>query len=48
MRTTGPPPAASDFFRGLPAEKEAFLALARRREVKKYGFVFLENDPARS
>jgi CRP/FNR family transcriptional regulator len=37
-----------DFFAGLPREREAFLAVASRRGVKRHEFVFFENDQAHS
>jgi len=38
----------SDFFDGLPREKEAFLAVATRRTLPKNKFVFFENDNGNS
>jgi CRP/FNR family cyclic AMP-dependent transcriptional regulator len=37
-----------DFFSGLAAEKQAFMALARRRDLKKTDMVFFEDDPGTS
>lgn len=37
-----------DFFAGLEAERAAFLALARRRELKKSDPIFDEGDPGGS
>ncbi len=34
-----------DFFAGLPAEKNDFLALSKRRDLKKNTIVFAEGDP---
>lgn len=48
MKHASPRFERDDFFRDLPVEKQAFVALARRREIRKHGFIFLENDPARS
>lgn len=39
---------AGDFFAGLDAERTAFLALARRRELNKSDPIFDEGDPGRS
>jgi len=39
---------AEDFFTGLEDERTAFLALARRRELRKDAPVFAEGDPGRS
>ncbi len=33
-----------DFFEGLPEEKQAFMALAKRRKLKKNDMVFFEDD----
>jgi CRP/FNR family transcriptional regulator, cyclic AMP receptor protein len=37
-----------DFFVGLAAEKQAFMSLARRRDLKKNDMVFFEDDPGDS
>jgi CRP/FNR family transcriptional regulator, cyclic AMP receptor protein len=37
-----------DFFVGLAAEKQAFMSLAKRRELKKNDMVFFEDDPGDS
>lgn len=37
-----------DFFEGLTAEKLAFMALAKRRDLKKNDMVFFEEDPGDS
>lgn len=37
-----------DFFRGLGAEKEAFMSLSRRKELKKNDILFFEDDPGDS
>jgi CRP/FNR family transcriptional regulator, cyclic AMP receptor protein len=37
-----------DFFTGLAPEKEAFMSLAKRRDLKKNDLVFQENDPGDS
>lgn len=37
-----------DFFTGLAAEKQAFLSLAKRRDLKKTDMVFFEDDPGDS
>lgn len=34
----------ADFFSGMPAEREAFMALAHRRELRKNDIVFFEED----
>ena len=39
---------AEDFFTGLEDERTAFLALARRRELRKDDPVFAEGEPGRS
>lgn len=33
-----------DFFEEMPAEKQDFMSLATRREVKRNGFIFIEGD----
>ncbi|MBM4274297.1 MAG: Crp/Fnr family transcriptional regulator [Deltaproteobacteria bacterium] len=38
----------SDFFSGLSEEKDAFMSLARRRELNKNEIVFFEDDPGNS
>lgn len=38
----------SDFFSGLSGEKDAFISLARRRELNKNDIVFFEDDPGNS
>jgi CRP/FNR family transcriptional regulator, cyclic AMP receptor protein len=38
----------SDFFDGLPAERETFMSLARRRDLAKNDIVFFEEDPGNS
>lgn len=37
-----------DFFVGLATEKQAFMVLAKRRDLKKNGVVFFEDDPGDS
>lgn len=37
-----------DFFAGLATEKQAFMALAKKRDLKKNGMVFFEDDPGDS
>jgi CRP/FNR family transcriptional regulator, cyclic AMP receptor protein len=39
---------AEDFFTGLEAERAAFLALGRRRELNKFDPIFAEGEPGRS
>lgn len=37
-----------DFFDDMPREREAFMALARRRDLARNDIVFFEEDPAES